>query len=75
MEKEYIITVTLKDGTKVKIVRDYSWGFESELNDTRKPFIDICGNAFNKDSIVSVIIEKNLNYKKEQEEDNEESVL
>lgn len=38
MEKEYIITVTLKDGTKVKIVRDYSWGFESELNDTRKPF-------------------------------------
>lgn len=75
MKKEYIITVTLKDGTIIKSQRDYNWGFEDELNDTRKQFANINGNMFNKDNIVSVVTEENPNYKKEQEEDNEESVL
>ena len=75
MEKEYIITVTLKDGTIIKSQRDYNWGFKDELNDTRKQFANINGNMFNKENIVSVVTEENPNYKKEQEEDNEESVL
>lgn len=71
MEKEYIVTVTLKDGTKIKSQRDYNWGFEDELNDTRKQFADINGNMFNKENIVSVVTEKNPNYKKEEEQEEE----
>ena len=64
MEKEYIIIVTLKDGTIIKSQRDYNWKFEDELNDTRKQFANITGNMFNKENIVSVVTEENPNYKK-----------
>lgn len=75
MEREYIVTVTLKDGTKIKSQRDYNWGYGDELNDTRKKFADINGNTFNKENIVSVITEVNPNYKNEKEKHNEEPVL
>ena len=69
MEKEYIVTVTLKDGTKIKSQRDYNWGYADDLNDTRKQFADINGNTFNKESIITVITEKNPNYKVEEEQE------
>ena len=71
MEREYIVTVTLKDGTKIKSQRDYNWGYDAELNDTRKQFADINGNTFNKENIVSVIIEENPKYKKEEKQEEE----
>ena len=69
MEREYIVTVTLKDGTKIKSQRDYNWGYADDLNDTRKQFVDINGNTFNKESIITVITEKNPNYKVEEEQE------
>ena len=71
MEREYIVTVTLKDGTKIKIQEDYNWGYENEVNDTRKQFIEIEKNVFNKEYIVSITTEKNPNYKKEEEQEEE----
>ena len=69
MEKEYIVITTLKDGTKIKSQRDYDWGWGDELNDPRKQFVDINGNTFNKENIVSIITEKNLKYKKEEKQE------
>ena len=71
MEKEYIVTVTLKDGTKTKIQEDYNWGYENEANDTRKQFIEIEKSIFNKEYIVSITTEKNPEYKKEEEQEEE----
>lgn len=71
MEKEYIVTVTLKDGTKIKSQRDYNWGYADELNDTRKQFVDINGNTFNKESIITVITEKNPKYEEEEKQEDE----
>ena len=70
MEKKYIVTVNLKDGTKIEGQQDYNWGFENSLNDLNKQFVDICGNMFNKNEIVSVIVQDNTLYKEpEKEED------
>ena len=71
MEKEFIVTVTLKDGTKTKIQEDYNWGYEDELNDTRKQFIEIEKSLFNKEYIVSITTEKNPKYKIEEEQEEE----
>lgn len=71
MEKEYIVTVTLKDGTKIKSQSNYNWGYGDELNDPRKQFVDINGNTFNKENIISVITEKNPEYKKEEKQEEE----
>lgn len=70
MEKKYILLVNLKDGSKIEGQKDYDWGFEGELNDLNKQFVDICGNTFNKNEIVSVIIQENPLYK-EPEKENE----
>lgn len=72
MEEKYIVTVNLKNGTKIEGQQDYNWGFESRLNDLNKQFVDICGNMFNKDEIVSVIVQDNpLCKEPEKEEENE----
>lgn len=68
MEKKYIITVILKDGSKIEGQQDYDWGFENRLNDLNKQFIDICGNMFNKDEVVSIIIQENPLYKEPEKE-------
>lgn len=71
MEKEYIVTVTLKDGTKTKIQEDYDWSYEDKVNDTRKQFIEIQKSLFNKEYIVSITTEKNPKYKIEEEQEEE----
>ena len=71
MEKEFIVTVRLKDGTKTKIQEEYNWGYEGELNDTRKQFIEIEKSLFNKEYIVSITTEKNPKYKIEEEQEEE----
>ena len=48
---------------------DYDWGFESRLNDLNKQFVDICGNMFNKDEIVSVIVQDNPLHKEPEKEE------
>lgn len=69
MEKKYIVTVNLKDGTKIEGQQDYNWGFANNLNDLNKQFVDICGNMFNKSEIVSVIVQENALYKEPEKEE------
>lgn len=60
--QKYKVVTKLIDDTEIIAYKDYNWGFEDDLNDDRKTFINVCGNMIRKQAIKSIVYEENEDY-------------
>lgn len=70
--KKYRVITRLMDDTEIISYRDYNWGFDEDLNDSRKTFINVCGNMIRKEAIKSIVYEENENYIEPKKEENKD---